>query len=94
MDLELEDKLEEALVKAERSCREFLERALGSKASHISITLRLDVSNGVKILTVDVEASRRGVSDIEYIVEAAIEEAFRVFEEASGFKVVLGGKRS
>jgi vacuolar-type H+-ATPase subunit D/Vma8 len=93
VEQELEDKLVEALVEAERACRRFLERALGSKASLISITLRLDVVDGVKVLVVDVEASRRGVSDIEYIVEAAVEEAFRVFEEVSGLRVIRGGRR-
>jgi vacuolar-type H+-ATPase subunit D/Vma8 len=94
VELELEGRLLEALLEAERACREFLERALGSKASLINVTLRFDVVDGVKMLVVDVEASRSGVDDIGYIVEAALEEAFRVFEEVSGFKVVRGGGRS
>lgn|GEM_PF-869696 len=89
--MELEGRLLEALLEAERACREFLERALGPRASLVSVTLRLDVVNEVKRLVIDVEASRSGVDDIGYIVEAALEEAFRVFEEVSGFKVVRGG---
>lgn len=92
MEQELEDKLVQALLEAERTCREFLERSLGSKASRINITLKLDVRNGVKTLTVDIEAARRGVDDINYIVEAAVELAFKTFEEKSGLKVFKGGR--
>jgi len=89
-----EDKLVEALLESERACRELLEKALGSKAARINVTLRLDVRGDVKTLTVDVEASRRGVEDINYIVEAAVEEAFRVFEEKIGLKATRSARRS
>jgi len=88
----LEGKLVEALMEAERACRKLLEKALGSKASHINVVLRLDVLEGIKTLVVEVEASRSSFSDIDYVVEVALEEAFRVFEEVSGLKVVKGGK--
>ncbi|MEM0497620.1 MAG: hypothetical protein QXR22_05455 [Acidilobaceae archaeon] len=80
MGLEREANLEEALLEAERRSRRLLEKILGPK-SNIGIVLILDLKNNIKTLIVDIQALRRGVNDINDVVEAAIDEAFKAFEE-------------
>ncbi len=90
---ESEDKLGEALIEAEKACRKILEETIGSKASVISIVLKLEPRGEQKSLTVDVEITGGNIKDLEKHLEEALKEAFKVFEEKSGLKPEEGGVR-
>lgn len=82
-----EETIERALIEAEEAIRRVLERALGSRASDIEITLSVYYDDeGVARLRVDVSASRRGVRELEDIIDAAIQAGVARFEEATGLR--------
>ncbi len=84
-----EEELEEAVLELEERVRGILVKALGHTASQIDVVVSLSHEAGRPVrLEVEVRAYRRGVEDLDALVEAAIHEAVREFERRLGLNSV------
>ncbi len=80
----------EALAEAEEAARRLLSRLLGGAAGRFTLILSLEYDDeGPRRLVLDIEASRARMdrARLEEVIEAAAEEAARVFEEKAGIRV-------
>ena len=85
-----EDKLLEALEAAEETVNRILARLLGTSAGNYSVIVSLEYDEGgPRRLVFDVEArrARMKAEELGEVLDAAIEEAVRVFEEKAGIRV-------